>query len=58
MWSVEFFAARSRGYASTLLDVEPEWVPASEELTTKEQAIRDLIYLPYDLVEQREVYGA
>ena len=58
LWSVEFFAARSRAYAGTLLDVEPEWVSASDDLKTKEQAIRDLTYLRYDLAEQREVYGA
>jgi hypothetical protein len=58
--SVEFFAAKSRSYAGTLLDIEPDWVPASygDNLATKAQEIRDLIYLPCDFAEQREVYGA
>ncbi|QYF92531.1 hypothetical protein KY495_17535 [Massilia sp. PAMC28688] len=58
MWSVEFFASRSRAYTGAVLDVKPESVPASDALVTKEQAVRGLIYLPYDLAEQREVYGA
>ena len=53
--SVVFFAGRSRTYDG---GVELDWVPATEDLVTKEQAIRDMTYLPYDLAEQHEVYGA
>lgn len=55
--TVEFFAAQSRTYAVSILEVEPAWVPASDDLDTKKEAIENLTYLPYDIQEQQEVYG-
>ena len=56
--SVEFYAARSRTYFTGSFEPEPHWIVAIDDLARKDQAIRDMTYLPYDLKEQREVYGA
>lgn len=51
--AVEFFAARSRSVDSDM----PTWTPANDDRSCSAQAIKDMTYLPFDLLEQREVYG-
>lgn len=62
--NTEFFAARTRDYTGSFLEANPEWVPAynpwSEPINdvAKAEAIRNLTYLPLDIEDQRDVYGA
>ena len=56
--SVELWAARSREYDGPRYEPEPQWELARDDLASKNEAIQNMTYLPYDITEQREVYGA
>lgn len=57
----DFLAAKSRNYGGTVFEDEPEWVPAVDQClpdgAKRDEAIRSLTYLPWDLREQLEIYG-